>query len=225
MAANRLPASWMNALDPAAGARRSRWTAAPAGAPRCPYISRRSRPTSGQTVTVPFSFRRGELPRRWRVPFARNVIPGVHAVDRARGRFLCQRRSRAAGRSTTASEDPAPRVPVVAPLSDTPSRERAAFLIGLRELGWIEGKTIAIEYRSAKWNLELLDDLAEELVRLKVDIILAAGGGAPLIAAKRATSTIPIVMTGSTDPVAQQLVASLGRPGGNVTGMATMLPA
>ena len=113
---------------------------------------------------------------------------------------------------------------VVAPLSDTPSRERAAFLTGLRELGWIEGKTIAIEYRSAKWNLELLDDLAEELVRLKVDIILAAGGGAPLIAAKRATSTIPIVMTGSADPVAQQLVASLGRPGGNVTGMATMLP-
>ena len=112
---------------------------------------------------------------------------------------------------------------VVAPLSDTPSPERAAFLTGLRELGWIEGKTIAIEYRSAKWNLELLDDLAEELVRLKVDIILAAGGGAPLIAAKRATSTIPIVMTGSADPIAQQLVASLGRPGGNVTGMATML--
>jgi putative ABC transport system substrate-binding protein len=107
---------------------------------------------------------------------------------------------------------------IVAPLSDTPSAERAAFLTGLRELGWIEGKTIAIEYRSAKWNLELLDDLAEELVRMKVDIILAAGGGAPLIAAKRATSTIPIVMTGSADPVAQQLVASPGRPGGNVTG-------
>src|SRR5438093_4892491 len=113
---------------------------------------------------------------------------------------------------------------VLSPMSETPSPERAAFLTGLRELGWIEGKTIAIEYRSAKWNLELLDDLAEELVRLKVDIILAAGGGAPLIAAKRATSTIPIVMTGSADPVAQQLVASLGRPGGNVTGMATMLP-
>src|SRR5438445_1129266 len=113
---------------------------------------------------------------------------------------------------------------VVAPLSETPSPERAAFLTGLRELGWIEGKTIAIEYRSATWNVQLLDDLAEELVRLKVDISLAAGGGAPLIAAKRATSTIPIVMTGSADPVAQQLVASLGRPGGNVTGMATMLP-
>src|SRR5262249_11067239 len=86
MTANRLPASWMNALDPAAGARRSRWTAAPAGAPRCPDISRRSRPTSGQTVTVPSSFRRGELPRRLRAPFACNVIPGAHAADRARSR-------------------------------------------------------------------------------------------------------------------------------------------
>src|SRR5215472_14355097 len=88
MTASRLPASWMNALDPAAGARRSRWTAAPAGAPRCPYISRRSRPTSGQTVTVPSSFRRGELPRRLRVPFARNVIPGADAADRACDRVM-----------------------------------------------------------------------------------------------------------------------------------------
>src|SRR5262245_3287379 len=78
MTANRLPASWMNALDPAAGARRSRWTAAPVGAPRCAYISRRSRPTSGPTLTVPSSLRRGELPRRLRAPFARNVIPGAH---------------------------------------------------------------------------------------------------------------------------------------------------
>src|SRR5262245_1255505 len=86
MAANRLPASWMNALDPAAGARPSRWTAARAGAPRCPYISRRSRPASGQTLIVPSSFGRGESPRRLRAPLARNVIPGAHASDRARGR-------------------------------------------------------------------------------------------------------------------------------------------
>src|SRR6266487_916038 len=90
MAANRLPASWMNALDPAAGARRSRWTAARAGAPRCPCISRCSRPASGQTLIVPSSFGRGELPRRLRAPFARNVIPGAHAVDRARGRSRCR---------------------------------------------------------------------------------------------------------------------------------------
>src|SRR5215510_3603740 len=113
---------------------------------------------------------------------------------------------------------------VLAPLSETPSPERAAFLAGLQELGWIEGKTIAIEYRSAKWNTELLDDLAEELVRMKVDIILAAGAGPAVGAAKRATSTIPIVTTGSDDPVAEGLVASMARPGGNVTGMSRMVP-
>src|SRR3989449_5270492 len=112
---------------------------------------------------------------------------------------------------------------VLAPLSETPSPERAAFLAGLRELGWIEGKTIAIEYRSAKWNVELLDDLAEELVRMKVDIIVAAGAGAVLRAAKQATRTIPIVMTGSADPVAEGLVASMARPGGNVTGSSLMI--
>src|SRR5213593_997873 len=113
---------------------------------------------------------------------------------------------------------------VLAPLSETPSPERAAFLSGLRELGWIEGKTIAIEYRSAKWNVELLDDLAEELVRMKVDVIVTAGGGAPLRAAKQATSTIPIVMARSVDPVAEGLVATLARPGGNVTGVSFMIP-
>ncbi len=106
----------------------------------------------------------------------------------------------------------------LAPLSERPSPQRAAFLSGLRELGWIEGKTIAIEYRSAKWNVELLDDLAGELVRMKVDVIVAAGAGAVIRAAKQATSTIPLVMTGSADPVAEGLVASLARPGGNVTG-------
>src|SRR3989449_6760385 len=112
---------------------------------------------------------------------------------------------------------------VLAPLNETPSPERAAFLAGLRELGWIDGKTIAIEYRSAKWNVELLDDLAEELVRMKVDIIVAAGAGAVLRAAKQATRTIPIVMTGSADPVAEGLVASMARPGGNVTGSSLMI--
>src|SRR5262245_24685872 len=113
---------------------------------------------------------------------------------------------------------------VLAPLSETPSPERAAFLAGLQELGWIEGKTIAIEYRSAKWDTELLDDLAEELVRMKVDIIVAAGAGPAVGAAKRATSEIPIVTTGSDDPVAEGLVASIARPGGNVTGMSRMVP-
>src|SRR5215510_12637814 len=109
------------------------------------------------------------------------------------------------------------------PLSETPSPERAAFLAGLRDLGWIDGKTIAIEYRSANWNVELLDDLADELVRMKVDVIFAAGGTAPLGAARRATNTIPIVMTTSPDPVAQGVAASLARPGGNVTGGAGLI--
>src|SRR2546425_382199 len=113
---------------------------------------------------------------------------------------------------------------VLSPTSETPSPERAAFLTGLRELGWIEGKTIAIEYRSAKWNVELLEDLAEDLVRMKVDVIVTAGGGAPLRAAKQATSTIPIVMARSVDPVAEGLVATLARPGGNVTGVSFMIP-
>ena len=109
-------------------------------------------------------------------------------------------------------------------MSEPPSPERAAFLTGLRELGWIEGKTVAIEYRSAKWNVELLEDLAEDLVRMKVDVIVTAGGGAPLRAAKQATSTIPIVMARSVDPVAEGLVATLARPGGNVTGVSFMIP-
>jgi len=112
---------------------------------------------------------------------------------------------------------------VVAPLTETASPERAAFLSGLRDLGWIDGKTIAIEYRSANSNVELLDDLADELVRMKVDIIFIAGGTAPLRAARRATTTIPIVMTGSPDPVAERVVASLARPGGNVTGGAALI--
>ena len=113
---------------------------------------------------------------------------------------------------------------VLAPLSETPSPERAAFLGGLRELGWIDGKTVAVEYRSAKWHAELLDDLAEELVRMKVDIIVAAGPDTLIRAAKQATATIPIVMLASGDPVGDRFVASLARPGGNVTGISLMVP-
>ena len=92
-----------------------------------------------------------------------------------------------------------------------------AFRQELSKLGWIEGKNITIEYRFAEQKLERLPELAADLVRLKVDLIVAHGGPTPL-AAKRATSTIPIVMTSSADPVGAGLVASLARPGGNVTG-------
>jgi putative tryptophan/tyrosine transport system substrate-binding protein len=97
----------------------------------------------------------------------------------------------------------------------------AAFLNALRELGWIEGKNIAFERRYAENRVERLPELAAELVRLNVDIIVAIGTLAPL-AAHRSTTTIPIVMTNSGDPLGSGLVASLAHPGGNVTGMSLM---
>ena len=96
-----------------------------------------------------------------------------------------------------------------------------AFRQELRKLGWIEGKNIAIEYRFAEQKLERLPELAADLVRLKVDLIVVGGPG-PALAAKKATTTIPIVMTNSSDPVAAGLIASLARPGGNVTGFSSL---
>ena len=100
---------------------------------------------------------------------------------------------------------------------------RDAFLKGLRDLGYVDGKNITIEYRWAAGNMDRVPALAEQLVRLKVDIIVASA--TPVIqAAKNATTTIPIVMMGAADPVATGLVASLSRPGGNITGMSNMMP-
>jgi putative tryptophan/tyrosine transport system substrate-binding protein len=96
-----------------------------------------------------------------------------------------------------------------------------AFRQELSKLGWIEGKNIAIEYRFAEQKNERLSELAADLVRLKVDVIVVPGGGVPL-AAKKATSTIPIVMASGSDPVGAGLVASLARPGGNVTGLTSL---
>ncbi len=98
-----------------------------------------------------------------------------------------------------------------------------AFRQELSKLGWIEGKNITIEYRFAEQKLERLPALAADLVRLKVDLIVTSGGPTPLVA-KKATSTIPIVMTVSTDPVAEGLIASLARPGGNITGFSNLTP-
>ena len=93
----------------------------------------------------------------------------------------------------------------------------------MRELGWIDGKNVAFERRFAENRLERLPELAAELVRLNVDVIVATGTLGPL-AAKRATSTIPIVMTSAGDPLGSGLVDSLARPDGNVTGMSIMGP-
>ena len=107
-----------------------------------------------------------------------------------------------------------------------PVRESArseAIRLALRELGYIEGQNIAIEYRYAEGKVDRLPELAAELVRLKVDIIVVSGGDQLVRAAKNATKTIPIVMTGAgLDPVEAGLVDSLARPGGNVTGITNL---
>jgi putative ABC transport system substrate-binding protein len=98
-----------------------------------------------------------------------------------------------------------------------------AFRQGLRELGYVEGRNIVIEYRSAEGKLDRIPALAAELVRLKVDVIVT-GGPTATRAAKEATSTIPIVMTQDSDPIGTGFVASLARPGGNITGLSTLAP-
>jgi putative ABC transport system substrate-binding protein len=105
-----------------------------------------------------------------------------------------------------------------------PTTQRAwvdAFVQRLRELGWIEGRTVAIEYRWGEGRAERYAEIAAEFVRLKVDVILA-GGTEAAIAAKQATPVIPIVFPTSGDPVGSRLVASLARPGGNVTGLSNL---
>jgi ABC-type uncharacterized transport system substrate-binding protein len=105
----------------------------------------------------------------------------------------------------------------------TDSTRIDAFRQGLRELGYVEGKNIVIEWRHAEAKFDRLPALAAELVRLKVDIIIT-GGPASTRSAKEATSTIPIVMTNDPDPVSDGIVASLARPGGNITGLSTLAP-
>jgi len=98
-----------------------------------------------------------------------------------------------------------------------------AFRQGLRELGYVEGKNIVIEWRFAEGKADRLRELVAELVRLKVDVIVT-GGPPPTRAAKQATSTIPIVMAFDDDPVGSGFAASLARPGGNITGLSTYFP-
>jgi len=119
------------------------------------------------------------------------------------------------------------KVPRIGYLSATSGPTNAgrfeAFRQGLRELGYVEGKNIFVEWRFAEGKLDRLPALAAELVRLKVDVIVTTGR-IPTRAAKEATSTIPIVMTQDSDPVANGFVASLARPGGNITGLSTLAP-
>ena len=105
----------------------------------------------------------------------------------------------------------------------TDSRRSEPIRLALRELGYTEGQNIAFEYRYSEGKLDRLPELAAELVRLKVDIIVVSGGDPEIRAAKNATKTIPIVMVGvGTDPVKAGFVESLARPGGNVTGITNL---
>ena len=101
---------------------------------------------------------------------------------------------------------------------------REAFRQGLRDLGYVEGRNVVIEYRSAEGKFERFPALAAELVALKVDVIVAAQGTLGALAAKQATSTLPIVFVTAVDPVTSGLVTSLARPGGNVTGLSILAP-
>ena len=117
-----------------------------------------------------------------------------------------------------------PRIGYLAAIDPASESTRSeAIRLALRELGYIEGQNIAIEYRYAEGKRDRLPELAAELVRLKVDIIVVAGGADRVRAAKNATKTIPIVMTGAgADPVEAGFVESLARPGGNVTGLTNL---
>ena len=126
--------------------------------------------------------------------------------------------------SSAAAQQPTkvPRIGYLSALSQpTDSYRREAFRQGLRDLGYVEGKNITIEYRYAEGKLDLLPDLAAQLVRLKVDIIVTQST-LDAYAARQSTSTIPILMTASGDAVGTGIVASLARPGGNVTGLTSL---
>jgi putative tryptophan/tyrosine transport system substrate-binding protein len=117
----------------------------------------------------------------------------------------------------------AKKIPRIGYLTGVGSAPSKAFLQGLHDLGYVEGKNISIEFRTTGGKSERLPELAAELVRLKVDAIVADTAG-EVTAAKNATATIPIVMRGVADPIALGLVASLAHPGGNITGVATLAP-
>jgi putative tryptophan/tyrosine transport system substrate-binding protein len=115
------------------------------------------------------------------------------------------------------------KIPRIGYLTDVGSAPAEAFVQGLRDLGYVEGKNVVIEFRTTAGKSGRYPELAEELVRAKVDVIVAGGAGA-IRAVKNASATIPIVMAHVNDPIALGLIASLARPGGNITGISNLSP-
>ena len=153
----------------------------------------------------------------------------VFSLKQVRGQLLMMKRREfitlvggVAASSVSARAQQARKLPTIGFLgSATPSTQRdgvSAFVQRLKELGWIEGSTVAIVYRWAEGRIDRGAELLAEFVRLKVDLIVMPGG-ANALAAKQATSVIPIVFAGAGDPVGMGLVASLAQPGGNLTGL------
>src|SRR5262249_51300102 len=116
-----------------------------------------------------------------------------------------------------------PRIGILAGTTRSPSARANALVAGLGDFGHVDGQTVIIDWRLSGGQVERLPDLAADLVKLKSKVIVAADNPA-IIAAQRATSTIPIVMVLALDPVASRFVASLARPGGNITGLTTQAP-
>src|SRR5687768_5424387 len=148
---------------------------------------------------------------------------GVRVAQLNRRRFLCGLGAATVVGSpgTVAAQSRTPRIGVLRPTSaSNPYTE--SFRQGLRELGYVEGQNIHIDYRYSEGHQDRLPALAAELVALKPDVILTDGPGIP--AASRATGTIPLVYGVTGDPVADGVVASLARPGGNITGLSLMAP-
>jgi ABC-type uncharacterized transport system substrate-binding protein len=125
--------------------------------------------------------------------------------------------------SFSAEAQRAKKIPRIGYLTDIGSAPPIAFLQGLRDLGYVEGKNIVFEFRTTEGKPGRYSALADDLVQLRVDVIVAGGAGA-IRAAKNAGATIPIVMAHVNDPVALGLVASLARPGGNITGISNLSP-
>jgi putative ABC transport system substrate-binding protein len=146
-------------------------------------------------------------------------------LDLRRRQFLALLGGAAAAWPLAAPAQLPSKSPTIGFLGATPSIEGqrvAAFVHRLRELGWIDGRNLAIEYRWAEGRNERYEENAAEFVRLKVDVIVTVATP-PTVAAKQATSVIPIVFAATNDPVGSGLVASLARPGGNVTGLSNQV--